>query len=226
MSAHLIIVSPPTLAFSDRIVKAHEPVLVQTLRPELAVEAIDERVIGRRTKPRAVQRDALHVCPQIEVSGDELAAVINPDRGRISNSPQTRASTSMTSGARKLNGGTTARENRLNVSITVRIRSLDPVASWSWTKPMADTSFEHNAAQRPSLTLGFFQHERDLRLAELRSLHRSLRHLTLNPKLEFSSSKRPRKRAAGRHAGVGMGRRSCITNRNSAATSACDEHDF
>jgi len=27
--------------------------------------------------------------------------------------------------------------NRLNVSITVRMRSFDPVANWSWTKSMA-----------------------------------------------------------------------------------------
>lgn len=50
------------------------------------------------------------------------------------------------------------------------------------------------------VALGFFQHERDLRLAKLRSLHRSLHHLTHDPKLELSSSKRSRKRAAG-HSG-------------------------
>lgn len=44
MGPRLVIVSTPSLAFSDRVVEAHEPVLVQTFRPELAVE----RVVGRR----------------------------------------------------------------------------------------------------------------------------------------------------------------------------------
>ena len=70
----------------------------------------------------------------MEVSGDELAALF----------------ASITSGARKLNRGATAGENRLNVSITVRMRSFDPVASWSWTKSIAHTSFEHAAVQRNS----------------------------------------------------------------------------
>jgi transposase InsO family protein len=38
MWPNLIVVSTPSLAFSHRVVEAHEPVLVQALRPELAVE--------------------------------------------------------------------------------------------------------------------------------------------------------------------------------------------
>ncbi len=36
----------------------HEPVRVLTFRPELAVEALDERVVGRLSWPREVQHDA------------------------------------------------------------------------------------------------------------------------------------------------------------------------
>ena len=87
MWPHLVIVSTPSLAFSNRIVEAHEPVLVQAFSAELAVDAFDECVVGRRTGPREVQHDALHVRPQVEISGDELAALIDPDRGRVANLP-------------------------------------------------------------------------------------------------------------------------------------------
>lgn len=43
----LVIVSTPILHFRSRIVKAHEPVGVQALGAELAVEALDESIIGR-----------------------------------------------------------------------------------------------------------------------------------------------------------------------------------
>ena len=42
----LVIVSTPFLHFLPRVVKAHKPVGVQTFRSELAVEALDEAVIG------------------------------------------------------------------------------------------------------------------------------------------------------------------------------------
>ncbi len=45
MQSHLIVVSAPSLAFSDRIVEAQEPVLAQALRPELAVEGLDKGAI-------------------------------------------------------------------------------------------------------------------------------------------------------------------------------------
>lgn len=83
MWPHLVIVSTPSLAFPDRVVEAREPVLVQAFCPELSVEAFDERIVRWRAGPREVQRHALHVRPQVEVSGDELAALIDPDRGGI-----------------------------------------------------------------------------------------------------------------------------------------------
>ncbi len=47
VGSDLVIVSTPSLHFFARVVKRHEPVGVQALRPELAVEAFDEGVIRR-----------------------------------------------------------------------------------------------------------------------------------------------------------------------------------
>jgi len=51
MGSHFVLVSSPSLAFSARVVEAHEPMLVQAFRPELAVEAFDERIVGPLAKP-------------------------------------------------------------------------------------------------------------------------------------------------------------------------------
>lgn len=66
MWPHLVIVSTPNLAFSDRV-EAHEPVLVRALRPELAVEAFDERIVRGRAGPREVGY-IRHERPQVEGS--------------------------------------------------------------------------------------------------------------------------------------------------------------
>lgn len=63
MWSNLIVVSTPSLAFLHGVVEAHEPVLVQALRPELAVERFDERVVGRLARPTEVERDVARVCP-------------------------------------------------------------------------------------------------------------------------------------------------------------------
>ena len=65
------------------VVKRQEPVGVQTFRPELAVEGLDERVVGRLAGPREVEHDVPLVGPQVEVAGDELRALVDADRLRI-----------------------------------------------------------------------------------------------------------------------------------------------
>ena len=45
--AHLVVVSTPSLAFSPCLVEAQEPVGVQALRPEFAVQAFDEGIVRR-----------------------------------------------------------------------------------------------------------------------------------------------------------------------------------
>lgn len=78
--AHLVVVSMPSLAFCTRLVEAQEPVGVQALRPELADERFDERVVGRSAWPAEVERHILHVCPEVELLADELGTVIDADR--------------------------------------------------------------------------------------------------------------------------------------------------
>src|SRR5206468_5512697 len=53
---HLVVVAPPGLDLLPRVGQIEEPVLVQTLVAELAVEALDEAVLhgptrGRRSRP-------------------------------------------------------------------------------------------------------------------------------------------------------------------------------
>ena len=60
---NLVVVSTPSLNLGPGIVKAHEPVRVQALRPELTVEGLDKAVVGRLARPREVEHDALLIRP-------------------------------------------------------------------------------------------------------------------------------------------------------------------
>ena len=52
----LVVVSTPSLAFSLRIVEAHEPVRIQAFRPELAIEGFNEGIVGWLSWPGEVER--------------------------------------------------------------------------------------------------------------------------------------------------------------------------
>ena len=80
MRSYLVVVSTPVLHFSPRIVKAHEPVGVQTLGPELAVEAFDKGIVDRLSGPGKVEHNTLLVRPEIQIAGDELGPLVHPDR--------------------------------------------------------------------------------------------------------------------------------------------------
>lgn len=56
--------------------------LVQTLRPELVVEAFDKGVVRWLAGPGEVERNSFHICPQIQIARDKLTSLIHPDRGR------------------------------------------------------------------------------------------------------------------------------------------------
>ncbi len=71
--------STPILHLRARVVKAHEPIGVQALGPELAIETLDGAVVGRLAGSGEVERHALVVGPQFEVARDELAAVVDTD---------------------------------------------------------------------------------------------------------------------------------------------------
>ena len=75
MWPEFVIVSTPILHLRTRVVKAHEPVSIQALGAELAIETFDGAVFGRLAWSREVEHDALMIDPQIKVSGDEFAAV-------------------------------------------------------------------------------------------------------------------------------------------------------
>lgn len=78
--SNLVVVSTPFLHFSPCVVKAHEPVCVQTLGPELAVEPFDERIVRRLARPREVENDTAMIGPEIEIARDELRSLIYSDR--------------------------------------------------------------------------------------------------------------------------------------------------
>jgi hypothetical protein len=52
---------------------------VQTFRPELAVEGLDEGIVRRLARAGDVERDAALVSPQVEIPGDELGALVDAD---------------------------------------------------------------------------------------------------------------------------------------------------
>ncbi len=79
----LVVVPAPILQLFAGVGKAHEPVRVQTFRPELAVERLDEPVVRGFPGPREVEGDVVGIGPEIEVAGDELAAVVDSDGSGI-----------------------------------------------------------------------------------------------------------------------------------------------
>ena len=80
MTAHLIVVSTLSLAFSSCFVEAQELVGVQALRSEFAVQAFDEGVVGRLDWPTEAERDVVHEGPQVELLADEFRSVIDGHR--------------------------------------------------------------------------------------------------------------------------------------------------
>lgn len=80
-------VSTPTLHLYPCVVKAHEPVGVQALRTELSVKALYVAIVRRLAWSRKVEHDTLVICPEIKVSRDEFAAIIDTYGCRISDLP-------------------------------------------------------------------------------------------------------------------------------------------
>ena len=120
MGSLLIVVSTPSLAFSLRIVEAHEPMRIQTFAAELTVEGLNEGVVGWFAGPREVERDITLISPEVLITRPELAALGDPYGCRGSGSSADLSSTSTTSAPRKLNRTSVAGENRKNVSMMVQ----------------------------------------------------------------------------------------------------------
>lgn len=67
-----VVISTPVLQLFGCIRKAQKPVGIQTLSPEPPAECLDERIVGRLSRPLEVQRDAILLGPKIHVTGDEF----------------------------------------------------------------------------------------------------------------------------------------------------------
>ena len=65
MRTALVIVPPPSLNDDLRLDYRHEPVQVQALVPQAAVEGLDERIIGRPARPGEVDPCAMVVGPEV-----------------------------------------------------------------------------------------------------------------------------------------------------------------
>lgn len=74
-----IVLSPISLAFRPRVVQRQEPVLVDAFGSDLVVERFHVGIVGRFAWPREVQRHAIAPSPQVEIFGDELRAIVEPD---------------------------------------------------------------------------------------------------------------------------------------------------
>jgi hypothetical protein len=72
MRSDLVVVSTPSLAFSGRFVEGHEPVRIEALGAELAVQALDEGIVGRFAGPAVVERDLMNEGPKVKLFADEL----------------------------------------------------------------------------------------------------------------------------------------------------------
>jgi putative transposase len=68
MWALFVVVLAPILQFFLGVCKAHEPVSVQALRSEAAIERFDECIVGGLARSREVKRDAALIRPQIQIA--------------------------------------------------------------------------------------------------------------------------------------------------------------
>ena len=150
---HLVVVSTPSLAFSPCRVEAQEPVGIQALGPELALQALDEGFVGWLAWPAEVQREVVHESPQVELLADELGPVVETDGLGIAELPRDALEGfEDIDTAEALPHIVCWRESGERVD-DGRIRILVPSNSWSWTKSIAQMWFAAVAGERPSRNL-------------------------------------------------------------------------
>ena len=83
MRADVVVVVAPSLQLFAGVGKGQEPVRVHALGPNAAVECLGEGVVGGLARSGEVECDTLGVGPQVEIAGDELGPLVDPDRLRI-----------------------------------------------------------------------------------------------------------------------------------------------
>jgi hypothetical protein len=84
MRAVPVVIPPPLLRLFPGILQTHKPVLIQTLQPEPGVERLDIGVVRGLAGTAEVKFDVIPVSPEIDILGDELRAVVNLNRSRLS----------------------------------------------------------------------------------------------------------------------------------------------
>ena len=72
-----LVLSPISLAFGARIVHRQEPILVDALGADLAVEGFHEGIVLWLAQPREVERYAIAPRPSIEIPGDKLGPIVD-----------------------------------------------------------------------------------------------------------------------------------------------------
>lgn len=82
MGPTLGVVNTPSFYSRLGLVNGLEPVDVQALIPERAIEGLDEAVVGRLARSVEVDGDSPVISPEIEHPAGELTAVINEDTSR------------------------------------------------------------------------------------------------------------------------------------------------
>lgn len=79
----LVVVSTPFLHLRARIVKRQEPAGVQALAAQLAVKRLDEGIVRRLSGSAEVERHVIGIGPEVEIAGNELRSLDNPDDLRV-----------------------------------------------------------------------------------------------------------------------------------------------
>ena len=82
MGSVFVVVFAPSLQLFAGGAKSHEPMSVQALRVQLAVERFDEAVIGRFNGPEEVQGGCIGISPEVEVA-DQRRLQARPEDFRI-----------------------------------------------------------------------------------------------------------------------------------------------
>jgi hypothetical protein len=75
-----VVVISERLTFYPGISQRQEPVLVDALGADLAIEGLDKAVVGRLAGPREVEGESILVSPQVKVAGDEFWPVVDTYR--------------------------------------------------------------------------------------------------------------------------------------------------
>ena len=78
--APLVVLTPPDADAHPRIGKAGEPVLVQTLIPELPVEGLHESVLRGLARLDQFELDTIPVRPLVERLAGEFRSLVSTDR--------------------------------------------------------------------------------------------------------------------------------------------------